>query len=76
MVDEEALIQALGMGGIAEARLDVYNNEQLISEPDPNPRLLKMQNVVLTAHIGTATRDLRIDMARTVADNVILAIKG
>ncbi|MCI0869780.1 MAG: hypothetical protein J4O08_08690 [Chloroflexi bacterium] len=35
-----------------------------------------MRNFVLTAHIGTATRDLRIDMARTVADNVILAIKG
>ena len=35
-----------------------------------------MPNVVLTPHIGTATRELRIDMARTVADNVMAAIKG
>ena len=76
VVDEEALIQALEGGRIAGAGLDVFNDEPPISEPNPDPRLLNMPNVVLTPHIGTATRELRIDMARTAADNVMAAIKG
>ena len=76
VVDEEAMIQALATGRIAGAGLDVFNDEPPISEPNPDPRLLKMPNVVLTPHIGTATRELRIDMARTVADNVLAAIQG
>ena len=75
VVDEEAMIQALQLGKIAGAGLDVFNDEPPISEPNPDPRLLKMQNVVLTPHIGTATKGLRVKMARTVADNIIAAIK-
>ena len=76
IVDEEALIQALEAGYIAGAGLDVFNDEPPLSEPNPDPRLLKMRNVVLTPHIGTATKALRIDMARTVAENVMAVIKG
>ena len=76
VVDEEALIQALRKGRIAGAGLDVFNDEPPISEPNPHPELLKMPNVVLTPHIGTATRELRIGMAQIVADNVLAAIRG
>ncbi len=76
VVDEDALIRILREGKIAGAGLDVFNDEPPISEPRPNPELLKMSNVVLTPHIGTATRELRIEMASIVADNVLAAIRG
>ena len=54
VVDEEALIQALESGRIAGAGLDVFNDEPPISEPNPDPRLLKMRNVVLTVMPASA----------------------
>jgi D-3-phosphoglycerate dehydrogenase len=57
IVDEVALVAALEAGSIAGAALDVYERE-----PDVTPGLLQLENVVLTPHLGSATRATREDM--------------
>jgi glyoxylate reductase len=54
IVDELALVAALRDGTIAGAALDVYEQE-----PEVTPELLELENVVLTPHLGSATRDTR-----------------
>ena len=61
VVDERALVSALGNGAIAGAALDVFENEPAVSE-----ELLEMENVVLTPHIASATREARLAMGRLV----------
>jgi glyoxylate reductase len=57
IVDEQALVEALGAGTIAGAALDVYEREPAVEEG-----LLGLENVVLTPHLGSATRDTRVAM--------------
>jgi len=57
VVDERALVEALRAGAIAGAALDVYEREPQVEEG-----LLELDNVVLTPHLGSATRDTRIAM--------------
>ncbi|MFS0722724.1 2-hydroxyacid dehydrogenase [Paenibacillus sp. 1P07SE] len=71
-VDEEALIEALQSGEIAGAGLDVFAQEPV--SPD-NP-LLKMDQVVLVPHIGSATAATRFDMAMLAARNLAGALNG
>jgi glyoxylate reductase len=71
LVDEEALCDALERGTIRGAGLDVYEHE-----PRVNRRLLKMKNVVLLPHIGSATEEARNAMARIAATNVLLFLGG
>jgi glyoxylate/hydroxypyruvate/2-ketogluconate reductase len=66
LVDEDALADALAAGCLAAAGLDVFEGE-----PAVNPRLLALQNVVLTPHIGSASRPTRLAMANLAADNLI-----
>jgi glyoxylate reductase len=54
VVDERALVEALRSGSIAGAALDVYEHEPEVSE-----ELLTMENVVLSPHLGSATRPTR-----------------
>jgi glyoxylate reductase len=54
VVDEAALVHALAEGSIAGAALDVYELEPAVSK-----ELLAFENVVLTPHIASATRDAR-----------------
>lgn len=65
IVDEEALAEALAAGRIAGAALDVYEKE-----PEVHPALLGLSNVVLTPHLGSATRSVRERIASVMADNV------
>ena len=76
IVDEPALIDALKTRKIAGAGLDVYWTEPPVGEPDPNPEFFKMDNVILTPHIGSATWESRREMARLVAENMVAMIKG
>ncbi len=70
VVDETALVQALKHGPLAGAGLDVYEHE-----PQVHPELLKMKNVVLLPHIGSATTETRNEMARMVARNIIAVLE-
>jgi lactate dehydrogenase-like 2-hydroxyacid dehydrogenase len=63
VVDEPALVGALERGAIAGAALDVFEHEPAVSE-----ELLALENVVLTPHIASATRDTRLAMGRLVVD--------
>ena len=54
VVDERALVEALRAGEIAGAALDVYEDEPRVSE-----ELFAMENVVLSPHLGSATRPTR-----------------
>jgi glyoxylate reductase len=66
VVDENALTRALEAGEIAGAGLDVFEHEPAI-----NPKLLRLDNVVLLPHMGSATIEGRIAMG----EKVIISIK-
>ena len=61
IVDEAALVTALADGSIGGAALDVFEHEPVVSE-----ELLTMENVVLTPHIASATRETRLAMGELV----------
>jgi len=69
IVDDAALVDALRVKRIAAAGLDVYEGE-----PNLNPGLLTVPNVVLTPHIASATESTRRAMANLAADNLIAAL--
>ncbi len=66
VVDENALTRALEAGEIAGAGLDVFEHE-----PAVNPKLIRLDNVVLLPHMGSATIEGRIAMG----EKVIISIK-
>lgn len=70
IVDEEALVAELESGRIS-AGLDVF-----VHEPHVPERLLDLQNVVLSPHIGSATVETRAAMTRIVVDNVLAVARG
>jgi lactate dehydrogenase-like 2-hydroxyacid dehydrogenase len=71
VVDEAALVEALGDGTIAGAGLDVYERE-----PQITPALLTMENVVLFPHLGSATHETRIAMGMRALENLRLFFDG
>jgi glyoxylate reductase len=71
IVDQEALIAALEAGAIASAGLDVYPEE-----PNVDPRLVAMEQVVLLPHMGSATLETRTAMGMKVADNIEALAQG
>ncbi len=71
VVNERALIQALKLGEIAGAGLDVFYDEPQIPK-----ELCNLNNVVLTPHIGSATVQTREAMAIMVAENIIAIEDG
>ena len=71
VVDEAALIAALKAGVIAGAGLDVF-----AGEPQVNPELLRLEQVVLLPHLGSATRETRTAMGMRVAENINAFFEG
>lgn len=65
VVDEEALLAALGEKRIAGAALDVFDGE-----PDIDKRFFGLENVLLMPHIGSATHETRAAMAQLMLDNL------
>jgi glyoxylate/hydroxypyruvate/2-ketogluconate reductase len=71
VVDDAALVQALKDKRIAGAGLDVFEGE-----PKLNPGFLELPNVVLTPHIGSASRATRVVMCNTAAANMSAVLEG
>ena len=71
IIDEDALVRALKAKKIAGAGLDVFERE-----PKVHAELKKMKNVVLNPHLGSATVEVREEMARIVVDNVEALLSG
>jgi glyoxylate/hydroxypyruvate/2-ketogluconate reductase len=71
VVDDAALVQALRDKRIAGAGLDVFEGE-----PRLHPGYLELRNVVLTPHIGSASRATRLTMCRTAAANLTAVLEG
>lgn len=72
IVDHDALAMALTEGTIAGAALDV-------TEPEPIPAshpLMKAPNLIITPHIGSATRTAREHMAKLAVDNLLAGLAG
>jgi len=65
VIDENALTRMLRAGDIAGAGLDVYERGS-----DINPRLRELPNVVLLPHMGSATREARVEMGEKVIINI------
>ena len=65
VIDEVAMAQRLMAGEIAGAGLDVFEHA-----PAVNPKLLKLDNVVLLPHMGSATIEGRVDMGEKVIINI------
>jgi lactate dehydrogenase-like 2-hydroxyacid dehydrogenase len=65
VVDEDALVEALAAGRIAGAGLDVFERE-----PQVNPALTTMDNVVLLPHLGSATTETRVAMGMRAFENL------
>ena len=65
VIDENALTRMLRAGGIAGAGLDVFERGAGV-----NPRLRDLDNVVLLPHMGSATREGRIEMGEKVIINI------
>ena len=71
VVDEAALAKALKAGRIFAAGLDVYEKE-----PEVHPELLKLDNVLLLPHVGSATEGARLGMVETAHRNCLAALLG
>lgn len=70
IVDEGALVAELVSGRI-RAGLDVFAHEPRVPQ-----ELLELENVVLTPHLGSATRQTREAMTRVVVDNLLAVARG
>ncbi|HLQ37548.1 MAG TPA: D-glycerate dehydrogenase [Planctomycetota bacterium] len=71
IVDEAALVAALSERLIAGAGLDVYEHE-----PRIDPELLRLPNVVLLPHVGSATVATRTRMCAMAAENCASLLRG
>jgi glyoxylate reductase len=71
VIDEAALADALESRSIFAAGLDVYEEE-----PEVHPKLLKLENVVLAPHIGSASIEARDKMATLAAENLQAVLSG
>ena len=71
-VDEAAMIKALQEGQIAFAGLDVFDKEPI----DPDNPLLKMENVILTAHAASASARMPVEARRRAAREAVRVLQG
>jgi glyoxylate reductase len=72
VVDKDALAEALAAKRLFAAALDV-------TDPEPLPRdhpLLKLDNVIITPHLGSATEETRRRMAEISVENLFAGLAG
>jgi glyoxylate reductase len=71
VLDDAALVDALRSGHLAAAGLDVFRDEPRVPAP-----FLELENVVLTPHLGSGTRETRFAMSRMVLEDVARVGRG
>ena len=71
LIDDEALQAALDSGKVAGAALDVFQQE-----PKVHPGLVGREDVVLLPHLGSATEEVRLEMARMACTEIARAFRG
>jgi D-3-phosphoglycerate dehydrogenase len=72
LVDEAALAEALAEHRLAGAGLDVFETEP----PPPSHPLLTLDNVIVTPHLGASTAEAQVNVARSIADQMIDYLRG
>jgi D-3-phosphoglycerate dehydrogenase len=72
IIDEAALAQAVKEGTVAGAALDVFEKEPIA----PESELLKLDNLVVTPHLGASTEEAQVNVAIEVAEIVRDALLG
>jgi len=70
VVNEDALYDALSEGKIAGAALDVYSQE-----PPKGSKLLGLENIILTPHLGATTKEAQEDVGSEIAEQVIAYLR-
>jgi lactate dehydrogenase-like 2-hydroxyacid dehydrogenase len=71
LVDEDALLAALTSGTLFAAGLDVFRNE-----PDYDLRFAALDNVALSPHVGSASKETRDAMGFRALDNITEVLAG
>jgi D-3-phosphoglycerate dehydrogenase len=72
IINEEALISAIKEGKVAGAALDVFEKEPVSTDSE----LLKLDNVIITPHLGASTEEAQVNVAIEVAEIVRDALLG
>ncbi|GFZ04384.1 D-3-phosphoglycerate dehydrogenase [Actinidia rufa] len=72
VIDEDALVRALDSGVVAQAALDVFTEEP----PPKDSKLLQIENVTLTPHLGASTKEAQEGVAVEIAEAVVGALRG
>ncbi|XP_057504306.1 D-3-phosphoglycerate dehydrogenase 2, chloroplastic-like [Actinidia eriantha] len=72
VIDDDALGRALESGVVAQAALDVFTEEP----PPKDSKLLQIENVTLTPHLGASTKEAQEGVAVEIAEAVIGALRG
>ncbi len=71
IINEEALAKAVKDGIVAGAAIDVFTKEP----PFENP-LIELDQVIMTPHLGASTEEAQINVAVTVAEQIVNVLKG
>ena len=71
VIDEKALVNTLRMRKIAGAGLDVHE-----TEPSTDYPLQRLDNCILTPHVASATVEVREQMSKDAADNIIAVLSN
>ncbi|MDY6864554.1 MAG: phosphoglycerate dehydrogenase [Halobacteriota archaeon] len=71
IIDEDALYRAVKEGKVAGAALDVFE-----SEPPGDNKLLELERVIVTPHLGASTKEAQLNVAITIADQILRAMRN
>ncbi|MDG6243775.1 MAG: phosphoglycerate dehydrogenase [Methanolobus sp.] len=71
IINEQALADALNSKKIAGAAIDVFVNEPPFDSP-----LLECKNLIVTPHLGASTQEAQINVAVSVAEEVVSVLEG